>query len=84
MQFNVRCWMQPRVALGIVTISLNGCAGESSDGPTNACPPVPEYSRAEQVRLAEELATLPEEWVVHQWLADYLVTRAQVRLCSGL
>jgi hypothetical protein len=38
-------------------------------------------SRAEQVRVAEEIAALPEGARIVSWLADYAVLRAQVRKC---
>jgi hypothetical protein len=43
---------------------------------------VVEYSRAEQVRVAEEVATLPEGAVIAEWLADYAVLRAQTLACQ--
>jgi hypothetical protein len=39
------------------------------------------YSRAEQLRLAEEVAALPEGALIVGWLADYAVLRDQVRTC---
>jgi hypothetical protein len=61
---------------------LTGCATVSSDGGAfGACPPVVEYSRAEQARVAEELARLPEGAAVVGWLADYAVLRDQARAC---
>lgn len=63
-------------------ISLNGCARVDSDGLPSTCPPVVEYSRAEQVRVAEEIEALPEGARIVVWLADYAVLRAQVRTCS--
>ncbi|MGI3213398.1 MULTISPECIES: hypothetical protein [Roseovarius] len=41
------------------------------------------YSRAEQVRVAEELAALLEDAVIVEWLADYAVLRDQARACTG-
>jgi hypothetical protein len=46
------------------------------------CPPVVEYSRAEQARVAEEVAALSEGAVITEWLADYAVLRAQARACQ--
>ncbi|WP_296643843.1 hypothetical protein [Roseinatronobacter sp.] len=40
-----------------------------------------EYSRAEQARVAEEVATLPESALIPEWLVDYTVLRDQVRAC---
>lgn len=63
-------------------ISLTACAGASSDTPSRTCPPVVEYSRVEQARVAEEVAVLPEGAVIAEWLADYAVLRAQTRACQ--
>ena len=42
-----------------------------------------EYSPAEQVHLANEVAALPEGVMIVGWLADYAVLRDQVRACAG-
>jgi len=52
-----------------------------SDAPSSACPPVVEYSRAEQARVANEVALLPEGGLIVGWLADYAVLRQQARAC---
>lgn len=59
----------------------SGCAVVGSDAPPSACPPVVEYSRAEQARVADEVAALPEGAVILEWLADYAVLRDQARAC---
>ncbi len=82
MPFNVRCWMPPPVALAAATIFLTGCAGVGSDALPGACPPVVEYSRAEQARVADEVAALPEDTLIVGWLADYAVLRDQARSCT--
>ena len=81
MPSTARCWMRPRAALAAATIFLTGCAGMNSDTPPGACPPVVEYSRAEQARVAEEMAALPEGALIVTWLADYAVLRDQARAC---
>jgi hypothetical protein len=43
---------------------------------------VVDYSRAEQGRLAEEVAALPQEARIVDWLADYAVLREQARACA--
>ena len=63
-------------------IFLSACAGVGSDAQSGACPPVVAYSRAEQARVAEEVAVLPEGAVIAEWLADYAVLRAQARACQ--
>ena len=59
MPFTARCWMRPPAALAAATILLTACEGASSDTPRRTCPPVVEYSRVEQARVAEEVAVLP-------------------------
>jgi len=60
---------------------LSACATGGSDG-QSSCPPVVNYSRAEQVRAAEEVAALPEGALIIGWLADYAVLREQTRTCT--
>ena len=80
MKFREGCWRLRLAVLVIATSLLTGCATVSSDGSgLGACPPVVEYSRAFQVRAAEELALLPEGSAVVGMLADYAVMREQVR-----
>lgn len=82
MPSTVRCWTLPRAALAAATIFLTGCAGVGSDVGPGVCPPVVEYSRAEQARVAEEVTALPEGAMIVVWLADYAVLRDQVRDCK--
>jgi len=42
---------------------------------------VVEYTRAEQARVAAELAAMPEDAAIAEWLADYAVLRDQARAC---
>ena len=62
-------------------IFLTACAEGSFDTVPSACPPVVEYSRAEQARVAAELAALPEGAVMPEWLSDHAVLREQARAC---
>lgn len=55
-----------------------GMAGSDTQAP---CPPVVEYSAADQVRAAEEVGALPEGAVVVAMLSDYAVLRYQARAC---
>jgi hypothetical protein len=43
---------------------------------------VVKYSRAEQTRIAQEVAALPEGAIIPEWLADYAVLREQARACA--
>jgi len=62
-------------------IFLTGCAGMGTDTPPGACPPVVEYTWAEPVRVAEEVAALAEGALMVGWRANYAVLRSQVRVC---
>jgi len=81
MPSTARCWTPPRAALAAATTFVNACAGVNTDIAPSACPPVVEYSRAEQARVAAEVAALPEGAVIVGWLADYVVLRDQARAC---
>ena len=60
---------------------LSACAMGGSD--TRApCPPVVEYSAADQSRAAAEIEALPEGAVVIQMMSDYAVLRDQARACQ--
>ena len=58
---------------------LTGCAMGGSEART-ACPPVVDYTVAEQARAADEVEALPEGAVVRM-LSDYAVLRDQARAC---
>ena len=59
---------------------LTGCAMAGSD--TRApCPPVVDYTAAEQARAADEVTALPEAFVIIRMLSDYAVLRDQSRAC---
>ncbi len=64
----------------IAMLCLTGCAMAGSD--TRAlCPPVVEYSAADQTRAAVEVVALPEGAVIVRMLSDYAVLRDQARAC---
>ncbi len=85
MLFNAGCCKPRRVVLVIVTSWLTGCAMLGSEpGGGAMCPPVVAYSRAFQVRAADELALLPEGSAVAGMMGDYAVMREQARVCGGL
>jgi len=77
------CCLRPAAAFAAGMILLGGCAAVGwSDGRQSACPPVMEYSRAEQARVAEEVAALPQGSPIAEMLADYAVMRDQARACA--
>lgn len=57
---------------------LAGCVQHSA----MTCVPVPEYTKAEQNRAADELEALPADVVmIPRLIGDYRVMRAQARRC---
>ena len=80
MKSNARCWTPPAAVLGIAMLWLSACATGGSDGQA-PCPPVVEYSPAEQSRAASEIKALADGAVVVGMLSDYAVLRDQVRAC---
>jgi hypothetical protein len=59
---------------------LTACAMASSEEQT-LCPPVVEYSTADQTRAAKELDSLSEGAILVRMLSDYAVLRDQARAC---
>ena len=45
------------------------------------CPPVVDYTAAEQARAADEVEALPEDAVIVRMLSNYAVLRDQARAC---
>lgn len=82
MKPNVRCWTPPAAALLIGMLWLTGCAMGGSDIAA-PCPPVVEYSAADQTRAAVEVEALPESAVIIRMLGDYAVLRDQARICDA-
>ncbi len=80
MPSTARCSTPPPAALLIAMLWLTGCATGSSD--TRApCPPVVDYTSADQARAADELEELPEDAVIVRMLREYAVLRDQARAC---
>ncbi len=79
MPSTARCSTPPPAALLIVTLWLTGCAMGGSD--TRApCPPVVDYTAADQAKAADEVEALSEGAVV-RLLSDYAVLRDQAQAC---
>jgi hypothetical protein len=80
MPSNARCSTPPPAALLIAMLWLTGCATGGSE--TRApCPPVVDYTAAEQARAADEVEALPEGAVIVRMLGDYAVLRDQAQAC---
>lgn len=75
-----RCSTPPPAARLIAMLWLSACA--TADSETSVpCPPVVEYSTADQAQAADEVEALPEGAVVIRMLSDYAVMRDQARAC---
>ncbi len=83
MKSNAECSKLRLAALVIVSSLLGACATVSSEPVVSICPPVVEYSQAEQVQAADQVSTLSEDSVLIDWLADYSLLREQVRVCRA-
>ena len=59
---------------------LTGCATAGSDTRV-PCPPVVDYTSAEQPRAADEVEELSEGAFIARMLSDYAVLRDQARAC---
>ena len=81
MRSTARCSTPPPAALLIAMLWLTGCAMAGSDARAT-CPPVVDYTAADQARAAEEVETLPEGAVIVRMLSDYAVLRDQARACQ--
>jgi len=82
MKSNVKCWTPQPTALLIAMLWLTGCAMGASDYSGHVCPPVVEYTTADQARAAAEVDMLPEAAMVVRMLSDYAVLRDQARVCE--
>ena len=80
MKLSKTCWTLPAAAPLIAMLCLSACAMGGSEARA-PCPPVVEYSAADQVRAAAEVEIFPEGAIVVAMLSDYAVLRDQVRAC---
>ncbi|SLN61463.1 hypothetical protein ROG8370_02830 [Roseovarius gaetbuli] len=80
MKYNARCFLRPAAAPLIAMLLLTGCATAGSEAKA-PCPPVVEYSAADQTRAADEVEALPESAIILRMLIDYAVLRDQARAC---
>lgn len=80
MLFNERCLGLLRVVPLTAMLWLSACAPGDSDAGT-PCPPVVDYTTADQAHAADEVEALPEGAVIVRMLGDYAVLRDQARTC---
>lgn|GEM_PF-463006 len=67
-------------ALLTAMLWLTGCVTAGSETRT-PCPPVVDYTAADQARAADVVDSLPEGAVIVRMLSDYAVLRDQSRVC---
>ena len=72
-------WMLPALAVSLLT----ACAGVNSN-PATACPPIKEYDRKFQNKLADEIEAASPDAVFPVALQDYGLLRAQCLASGGL
>lgn len=81
MKYSAKCSRPRLAALALVTSFLSACATISSERITGVRPPVVEYSRTVQAKVAQEVQNLPEGSAVVEILGDYAFIWEQVREC---
>lgn len=80
MKSNARCWTLPAAVPLIAMLWLTACAMADSDDRA-PCPPIVDYTMADQATAADEVEALPEGAVIIGMLSDYAVLRDQARAC---
>ncbi|AGH98929.1 hypothetical protein A11S_2131 [Micavibrio aeruginosavorus EPB] len=70
----VQRWMLPVLAVSLLT----ACAGANSN-PATTCPPIKEYDRKFQNKLADEIEAASGNAAFPVAVQDYGVLRAQIR-----
>lgn len=69
-------WMLPVLAVSLLT----ACAGANSN-PATACPPIKEYDRKFQNKLADEIEAASPDAAFPVAIQDYSVIREQLKSC---
>lgn len=67
--------------LALVLTLLSAC-GTASSNPACVCPPIKEYSREFQRKLAAEVDVAPERAAFMEVLKDYVLLRDLIRACK--
>lgn len=71
----------PRCMLPVLAASLlTACAGANSN-PVTTCPPIKEYSREFENKLADEIEAASSNAVWPLAMQDYSRLREQIRVC---
>jgi hypothetical protein len=80
MKSNARCSTPPAAVPLVAMLWLSACAMGDSDVQTT-CPPVVNYSVADQARAADEVEALAAGAMIVRMLSDYALLRDQARAC---
>lgn len=72
--------MRFAIPIAAFSLLLAGCGGTVVK---TVCPPLTQYDRAFNLRLADEVDALPADSAVVQALVDYKRLRDIVRACGG-
>lgn len=71
-----------KLVLLLVLLPMTACGAIGFEhGRTSPCPPLPQYTKAEQDQAARELNVIPTSWMVSRMLDDYRLLRDQIRAC---
>lgn len=70
-----------RLTLLALALNLLTACGTASSNPACVCPPIKEYSREFQDKLAKEIEAAPNNAVFLKALEDYELERGQLRQC---
>lgn len=71
-------FVQRWTLLALALISLSAC-GTANSNPACVCPPIKEYSREFQKKLANEVEAAPQEAAFPVALQDYALVRMQCK-----
>jgi hypothetical protein len=73
-------FVQRWTLLALALISLSAC-GTANSNPACVCPPIKEYSREFQGKLAAEIEKAPKGAAFPEALMDYTLIRKQLTTC---
>jgi len=70
-----------RLTLLALALNLLTACETASSNPACVCPPIKEYSREHQEKLATEVKTIPEGSLIIEALRDYAMLRSVLMAC---
>ena len=72
----------PRWTLLVLVMILLAACETANFNPACVCPPIKEYSREFQEKLADELGAVSEDSRIFVVVRDYTTLRAQIKECT--